>query len=343
MQAIRVHPPSPGSSGPWSETNTAPSSALRLDKDVPVPKPRRPGELLVRIRASTVIRDSLTWPETYAKEYAIPGHDFAGTIVSTAEGDESNAFKAGDEVFGMVHADRGSTWAEYALIKAEEACIKPKSLSWEQAAALPLSALTAYQALFTKANFTVPTFDEAWKKRNEAREVTEKSVLITGATGGVGLYLVRLGRLAGLHVCALTSSSARNRDFLSSLGADEVLETADLDESSARFDAIIDTVGGEILQKCWARVAKGGTLVSVDTASHDFVAEHQKAADRADVNAVWFIVEPSGADMQVLSMAIDLGVLQTFVARSMPLTEARAAYDQASRRSKERGKIVLVV
>ena len=109
MQAIRFHP-SPDPTTPYSPTNPAPASALILDTNIPIPQPSKPDEILARVKATTVVRDALTWPETYAHEYAIPGHNLAGTVAAVFSDDN---FKPDDEVFGMAHADRGSAWAEY--------------------------------------------------------------------------------------------------------------------------------------------------------------------------------------------------------------------------------------
>lgn len=145
MQAIRVHPAPPESS-PYSPFNPAPSTALQLDHDVPIPRPSQPGELLVRIKATTIIRDMLTWPETYTHEYAILGNDLAGIVTEVFSPDSK--FKPGDKVFGMADVDRAATWAEYAVVKEHEVALKPTALTFAQAAALPLSAQTAYEALF---------------------------------------------------------------------------------------------------------------------------------------------------------------------------------------------------
>ncbi|KAL9071908.1 MAG: hypothetical protein Q9157_005292 [Trypethelium eluteriae] len=344
MQAIRLRPASPGQP-PYSPQNPAPSSALQLGNDVQIPMPTHAGELLVRIRAATVTRDELTWPEIYVTQSAIPGLDFAGTVVSTSSSNEESPFKAGDEIFGMVDTDRSSVWAEYAIVKVEEACAKPRMLSWEEAAALPLSALTAYQALFDKAGLPRPTFGDLRNRSHNVQETTGRRILITGATGCVGIYLVQLAKLAGNHVAALTSSDDRNRDFLLSLGADEVVETGNLGKDIRTYDAIIDTIGGKILEMCWSRVTLGGNLVSVESSSFGFDQKHrQTSADpREDVRAVFFIVKPSRARLEEISQAIDLGLLRAFVAESFPLMDAQLAYDQCKRRSSGRGKIVLTI
>lgn len=337
MKAIRLHS-SPDRSQPYSITNVAPSSSLVLDNNVPIPKAVSPGEILIKVEATTIIRDALAWPETYAREYIIPGNDFAGTVIGV---NESSCFKPGDEVFGMTSAVRAGTWAEYAVVMENEAALKPKSLDWAQAAALALSGLTAYQALFNQAQIVLSKLENL----KEQKPQKNTKLLVLGASGGVGLNIVQLGRLAGLHVVAATRSNARNADILKRLGADETIEFKDLSEGGRIYDAIIDTVGGDVLKSAWSVVKEAGVIVSVESLSYDFAEEHRKldlARGCEDVRAVWFIVSPSKQDLEQLSAVCDAKLLETFVAKVVPLAETRTAYDESSTTSIARGKIVLI-
>src|SRR5271155_3054463 len=161
MQAIRIH--QNPSATPFSAENPAPPSALVLDSDVPLPQISQPHEVLVRVRAASVTRDELTWLESYRSEYPILGHDFSGEIISiypqdnSTHGDLATRFHPGDEVYGMTDATgRGSTWAEYAVVRVNEMALKPKHLDWVESASVPMSALTAWQALFDKAGLPPP-------------------------------------------------------------------------------------------------------------------------------------------------------------------------------------------
>ncbi|KAJ5774392.1 hypothetical protein N7457_009288 [Penicillium paradoxum] len=348
MEAIRVHP-APPSEEPYSPTNPAPSSALHKDK-IPIPTPTAANQLLVRIKATTIIRDMLTWPETYHGPYAIPGHDFSGTVESTSP---TSPFKPGDAIFGMAHADRASTWAEYALVLTSEVAPKPPNLGWEEAAALPLSAQTAYEALFVHAGLALPLALGAAEAEPEKEdqedgrgaEKLEKRVLITGAAGGVGIYLVQLAARAGVHVVAASGSVRRNGEFLKSLGADEVVEYAGLGEiGEKRFDVIVDCVGGDLLASCWGFVKDEGTLISVDSASFDFVAVHEELGLKKDgVKALFFIIQGSGETLRVLGDLAARGELRSFVAASFGIDRVREAYDYANGRFEGRGKVVLTV
>lgn len=348
MEAIRLHPNDGDPSSPYSEVNPAPSAALIFDHEVPVPQPQKPGDLLVRIEATTVVRDALTWPETYHKEYNILGNDFSGTVVSFSGDPQHLLFKPGDEVYGMTAASRAGTWAQYAVVSAEEACLKPRSLTWAEAAAVPLSALTAYQALFEKAGMVPPDFSKISETLgSHSGDVRERKgrLLVNGAAGCVGIYAVQLGKLADLYVVAATRSGVRDEEFLKQLGADEVVEYGDLIRTPREFEIIIDTVGGKGLETCWSLIGEGGTLISIDSASYDFVQRHRNsglAGGREAVKALFFIVAPSRTALEQLAKALDSGLLKPFVARVMPLADARQAYDHSSNAPAERGKVVLV-
>ncbi|KAJ5911517.1 uncharacterized protein N7473_000820 [Penicillium subrubescens] len=338
MQAIRVHPAQPPTP-PYSPSNPAPSTSLHLD-NIPIPHPTKPGELLIRIKATTIIRDMLTWPETYAHPYIIPGNDFAGTVVEIFLSGEESTFKIGDEVFGMVHADRPSTWAEYAIVLESEIALKPKGIEWEGAAALPLSGMTALEALFDHAGLSLlEEGDVEAQKENEKKEV-----LITGAAGGVGIYLVQLAATTGLRVIAASSSNARNGEFLQEIGAHEVIEYSALEDVKNRFDIIVDTVGGETLARCWRYVKEGGSLISVDSGSFNFVEEHGKrGVGRDGVKGLFFIVRGSTRSLHALAELVDRGELKAFVAGVYPIEKVREAYDFANGRFTGRGKVILTL
>ncbi|CBF86669.1 hypothetical protein AN2351.2 [Aspergillus nidulans FGSC A4] len=339
MKAIRLHPNS-DEKHPYSSSNPAPASALHLDT-IPIPKPGASGDLLVQIKASTIIRDTLTWPETYEREYITPGHDFSG-IVAEVYNKESK-FQVGDEVFGMLATDRPGSWAEYAIVLEGEVALKPSILTWEVAAALPLSGMTAYEALFVHAGVAVPGDEQALRnfreradlRNEEGKNEHGKRVLITGAAGAVGL-----------HVVAATSSNQRNAEFLRGLGADETWEYTALQGDAHRnaYDIVIDTVGGQPLVNAWGWVRDGGNLVSVDSSSFNFVEEHTgRGIARDRVKALFFIVEGSHQALNALSRFAELELLKVFVLDVYPLEKTREAYEIANGRLSGRGKIILSI
>ncbi|KAH8423226.1 NADP-dependent oxidoreductase [Aspergillus melleus] len=345
MQAIRVHP-APTGTTPYSPSNPAPSSALHLDSGIPIPKVSQPGEVLVRVKAASIVRDMLTWPETFTHEYAILGNDVAGIVTQVFSSDSK--FKPGDEIFGMADTDRGATWAEYAIVKEDEITLKPTSLTFAQAAAVPLSAQTAYEALFDHAGLSRPAVNDVKARlgdRRQGQEQEQQRVLITGAAGAVGVYLVQLAAaVAGVRVVAATSSNSRNAEFLRGLGADETVEYDMLERYQGAFDIIIDVVGGEQLEKCWTYVKETGVLVCVDSASFDFVNEHEKRGlSKAGVRALFFVVKGSTEGLGYLAELVDIGAIRSFVVDTYPLSKAREAYDLANGRYVGRGKFILSV
>lgn len=344
MQAIRVHPTSAPGSAAYSVSNPAPPSALSLDSNIPIPKLSKPGEILIQVKAASVVRHALNWPETYIKDYVIPGHDVSGIVVQVYDG--ASRFQPGDDVFGSAHPDLGSTWAEYAILNETELALKPKKFSWEEAAAVPLSALTAYQALCDHGGLTIPYTGIGNRQQETSSVDTARRVLISGAAGAVGMYLVQFSALVpNIHVTAATSSSSRNEALLKNLGSDDVVEYNQLSETG-NYDIIIDTIGGSVLAGFWKMIRKTGILISVESSSFDFVDEHNKHGLRKgkeDVKALFFIYKPNGEILHQLARLADLELLKPFVAATYPMAEATKAYEHANQRFAERGKVILTV
>ena len=328
MKAIRV-PRSSAGGLPYSSANPAPLETMKLEDAIEKPHPG-PGQYVVRMKASTVIRDSLTWEELYHEPPAHMGNDFSGIVVESHSPEQD--LKVGDEVYGMTSAHRGGTWAEYAIVTSEEISPKPTHLSWEEAAALPLSALTAEQALFEKAGLSLTA------------SVT-KRVLVTGASGGVGNYVVQFAAIAGYQTVAVSSSNARNEAFLKSLGASETVEYGMLCNIEP-VDVVIDTVGGSNLAACWTAIKPDGIIVSVDSHSYTFAEEHAKQGltkGKDSVRTLFFVVEPSRQSMERVSRFVSENGIKGQVAKVLQLSQAREAYELASSREIGRGKVVLTV
>jgi NADPH2:quinone reductase len=172
-----------------------------------------------------------------------------------------------------------------------------------------------------------------------------KRVLVTGAAGAVGMFVVAFAAAAGNHVVAATSSNARNEKFMRSMGAMEVVEYSQL-ASRDKFDVVIDTVGGEVLANCWKIVRDEAYLISVDSASWNFVEQHKKSglsAGREGAHAKFFIVEPSRDSMKRISAAVETRGIKGLVAKMLPFDQAREAYELSATRGYGRGKIVLVL
>jgi NADPH:quinone reductase-like Zn-dependent oxidoreductase len=308
MKAIRIH----GRGGPDH----------LIYEDAPEPHPG-PGEVLTQVAASGIIFNELKWDETYQTDAGeprptpIPGRDLCGVVAEVGSG--VNNFDVGDAVYAMLGYGRDGAEAEYSIALPSELAPKPRTLDAVQAGAVPLSALTAWQGLFVHANVT-----------------RGQRVLIHGASGGVGTYAIQLAHWAGAHV--LATASARNIEFLASLGADEIMDYAGtpFEEVVHDVDVVFDMVGGDTLTRSWEVLRDGAILVSVVS------PPPREQASRPGVRFDWFIVEPSGAQLGQIGELIDAGQVRPIIEQVYPLAEARQAYE-AGIQGHPRGKIVLSI
>src|ERR671934_93435 len=218
MKAIRIH----GRGGPDH----------LLYEDAPQPHPG-PGEVLVRVYAAGIIANELKWDETYQttagspRALPIPGRDLSGVVEEVGPGVPGvTTLVKGSEVYAMLGYGRDGAEADYTIALPNELVPKPSTLDHVQAAAVPLSALTAWQALFDNAHL-----------------VAGQTVLIHGGAGGVGVFAVQLAHWAGAQV--ITTTSARNRDFLRELGANETIDytSTPFEEVVHSADVVCDMVG----------------------------------------------------------------------------------------------------
>lgn len=291
-------------------------------EDAPKPIPHR-GEALVRVMASGITPTELSWSSAYTARDkadrlpAIPGHEFSGVV--EAVGPDVTDVSAGQEVFALADFWRDGSDAEYVVIAASDLAPKPRTLDFVQAAAIPLSALTAWQGLFDYGSLA-----------------SGQRVLIHGAAGGVGTFAVQLAEWRGAHV--IGTASAGNLSFLHALGADEAIDyTAVRFEDVVRqVDVVLDTVGRDTLERSWPVVKRGGVIVT--TAG----AISQARASEYGVRGVSFIVEPSRQELMMIQQLIDRGVIRPVVAAVFPLAQACKAFERGIA-GHARGKIVLSV
>ena len=213
---------------------------------------------------------------------------------------------------------RDGAAAEYVIAEADELARKPQSLTSAEAAAIPLSFLTAWQALFTHAQAT-PVM----------------SILILGASGGVGVLAVQLAKW--LEMSQITGTcSARNSEFVKSLGAHTVVDYS-CEKVEGVFDLVLDCVGGKARDECWHNIKEGGTLVSVAEPVPDGIKTRLKG-----VNSVFFIVKPSGEQLAKACDLIEKGDLSPVVDCCFPLEDGAKAFEVLGQRH-SRGKIVLTL
>jgi NADPH:quinone reductase-like Zn-dependent oxidoreductase len=300
-------------------------------EDAPQPSPG-PGEVLVRVYAAGIIANELKWDETYQTKAGspltlpIPGRDLSGVVAEVGPGvpevPRVTTLIKGSEVYALLDYGRDGAQADYTVALPNELVPKPSTLDHVQAAAVPLSALTAWQALFDHAHLAAG-----------------QTVLIHGGAGGVGVFAVQLAHWAGAQV--ITTASARNRDFMRELGvgANEIIDytTTRFEAVAQGVDLVFDLVGGDTLQRSWQVIKPGGVLVSVVSPPPPAAV-----AKEHDVRFAWFVVEPNRDELIQIGALIDAGQLRPIIDTVFPLAQARQAYEQAAK-GHTRGKIVLQV
>src|SRR5262245_36137819 len=306
MKAIRTH----GRGGPEQ----------LFFEDAPLPE-LRSGDALLRVRATGITPAELTWDETYQNADGtpripgIPGHEVSGVVDRMAA--DVTDFQRSDEVYGLADFPRDGAAAEFAAVRVANLALKPRRIRHAQAAALPLSGLTAWQALF-----------------EHARLMAGQSVLIHGGAGGVGSLAVQLARWQGARV--LATASARDMAFVRSLGADDVIDyhATPFEEVLREIDVVLDTIGGKTRERSWRVLRKGGVLVTLVSPIPTGVAEQH------GVRAVFFIVSGNRGQLDQISTLVDEGKLKPVIAEVLPLARAREAFERGAEVHSP-GKIVL--
>jgi NADPH:quinone reductase-like Zn-dependent oxidoreductase len=243
---------------------------------------------------------------------AVLGKDVSGTV----ELSRANDIAEGDDVFGYV---AGGGYAEFAIASADTIARKPAGLSHEQAAALPVAGMTAWQALFDRG-----------------RLERGQTALIAGAAGGVGHLAVQFAKLAGARV--IGTGSSRNRDFVLGLGADEYVDYTEQDvgQTVSGVDVAFDTVGGDTTQALVSTVGEGGILVTIANAPPD------EAARAHGVRAELLVMSPSSEQLSRIAELVAAGEVRVEISQVLPLAEVQQAHE-LSESGHTRGKIVLTV
>ena len=292
-------------------------------EDVPVPTPKD-DEILVKVFAAGVNSfDGTLRSGKYAKGDKgtqlpwHPGYDIAGVVEKV--GAKVTKFKTGDAVYAMIHILKGGGYAEYAVAKESDAALKPATINFVEAAGAPSVALTAWQAVVDKANVQ-----------------SGQTVLIHGASGGVGLFAIPTAKIRGAKVFATASTA--NQDFLKQLGADVAIDykTQKFEDVAKNVDVVIDGVGGETLRRSYPIVKKGGIIVSLS----DNVDKAQ--LDKYGIRGLSEVVQNNGVELAQIGKLIDEGKIKVVVSETFPLADASKAQAKADM-GHTRGKIVLKV
>jgi NADPH:quinone reductase-like Zn-dependent oxidoreductase len=282
-----------------------------------------PGEALIAVHAAAITFAELTWDLSWTTQDGadrtpvIPSHEMSGTVVDP--GDGVTGLAAGDEVIGLVGFDRDGAAAEYVAVPAASLAAKPPSVSHQQAATLPLAALTAWQALVDHA----------------ALEPGEQ-VLVQGGAGGVGIYAVQLAAILGGHVTAIGRSA--DAKFVRGLGAERFIssDAGPSGEAAGGLDVVIDTVGGAALDGSYRLLREGGRLVTLGA------PPDQELAAKYGVNAMFFVVKPDPGELAGLADMTGERRLKTVISQTFPLAEGRRAFE-SGRHPRPPGKTVLAV
>ncbi|KAL4963857.1 NADP-dependent oxidoreductase [Aspergillus stella-maris] len=299
---------------------------------VPTPTPEpNTTEHLIKVQAISPCNGELLWPPHFPPSQTrtfIPCPDFAGTVVSAPD---DSPFQPESEVYTRANYLRNGAGSEYTLATTDELALCPKGLSWAERAAIPLSSLTAWQALFVHCE--IGGIDSGnWKK---------KKVLVTGASGGVGAWVVQLAKLVGAKV--IGTCGGDNVGFVKGLGCEEVLDYRATDMKTwaegleERVDVVIDCVGKKSLADAWWAVKDGGLMLSI------FQSPNTARPDECevkDVKDIFFIMEPNGEHLAAITKLVEEGKCRGFVDSVYPLEKFEEAFEKVGT-GHAKGKVVV--
>ena len=298
---------------------------IMKDIDKPIAKEN---EVLVEVKAIGVnpvdykVRaneEALTWI-CGEERPVIVGWDIAGVVV--AVGDNVTTFEVGDTIFGMVNfPGRGNAYAEFVASPEDHLAKIPSTISFEEAAATTLAALTALQVL-------------------ETRVKKDDRVLIHAGSGGVGHFAIQIAKALGAYV--ITTSSAKNKDFVMSLGADEHIDyrSQAFEEVATNIDFVLDPMGGEVLLKSIQLVKKGGSIICL-LAKH-VTEEVLEQAGKQHINVSPLLVQSNGEDMNTLKNLLESGALKPHVSKTFPFENMGDAHLQLES-GRTIGKVVVTL
>ncbi|MEC1525638.1 NADP-dependent oxidoreductase [Neobacillus niacini] len=304
-------------------------------------------EVLAEIHAASInpidfkIRDGKVKLLVKYKMPLILGNDFSGVVAKV--GAKVTRFKVGDEIYARPRKSKIGTFAEYIAIHEDDIALKPKNLSFEEAASIPLVGLTSYQAL-----------------TDILRLQKGQKILIQAGAGGVGTFAIQLAKLMGAIVATTASEAGAN--LVKSLGADEIInyKTEKFEEILKNYDAVFDTLGGETLEKSFEVIKSGGKIVSVSglpnarfgkeygsgffktllfsAASHKLTALEKKH----NVQYTFLFMKPSGEQLRIIANFIETGKIIPIIDRSFPFENAQKAMEYAES-GRAKGKIILKI
>ena len=295
-------------------------SVLELN-DIAIPTPAE-NEVLIKVKAAAVnpvdwkIREGYLQPMLNHSLPLTLGWDVAGEVV--AAGAQVTNLKMGDAVYSRPNIAKNGSYAEYMTAVADEVAVKPTSLSWQEAAGVPLTGLTAWQSLYELTNV-----------------LASERVLIHAGSGAVGQFAIQLAKLRGAYV--YTTTSAKNTDLVLGLGADQAIDYHQEDFSELKdLDIVFDTIGGETLANSWATLKQGGRLVSIAAnPSEEIAAKH-------GVSAFFCFVQPNSEQLNEITKLADAGRFKVNIDSEFPLDQVAQAHAR-SETGRAQGKIIINV
>jgi NADPH:quinone reductase-like Zn-dependent oxidoreductase len=283
-------------------------------------------QMLVRCHASSV--NPIDWKIRQGMLKLLTGTNFPKGLgfdvsgVVEAIGDRVTQFKPGDEIYARIDQLSGGAYAEYVAVSEKVAAIKPSNMSHEEAAAVPLAALTALQALRDQGNI---------KK--------EHNILINGSSGGVGTFAVQIARVYDTQITGVCSSD--HLELVRDLGANMVIDYTqqDFTETGFQYDIIFDVVGNRSFAECAKSLTPGGVYITTQPTPKAFV-QNLAAVFRPQKQAKSMIMQPSGKDLAFLTELIEAGKIRAIIDRTYPLANLAEAHTY-SQEGHATGKIVI--
>ena len=308
--------------------------------ELPVPTPNPSSdEHLIRIHAASICAGELLWAQLYphpslSLKEAIPCTDFAGTVMTAPS---TSPFRPGDAVYARTHYGRPGNARDYTIAQTSELAHAPLRLSWTEAAAVPVSAETAWQALFVQAGLPPP------RNLHPEPSLAGTRILVTAASGSVGAWAVQLAHAYGAHVVG--TCGPRNLDFVRSLGAAEVLDYTTVDvrawgaAADPKIDVVVDcSTSSKSLADTWFCVKDGGVLLSIYQPP-ETVRPAEEESIAKNVRHAFFIMQSDGSQLEKVSALLESGACRPVVDSVWPLQR----YEQAFARVGAghcRGKVV---
>ena len=286
-------------------------------------------QLLVKVHASSV--NPIDWKMRQGKLKLITGNrfpmvlgfDVAGEVVEV--GEAVTRFQRGDQIYARLDQITGGAYADYAAVSETVAALKPTTMTYEEAAAVPLAAMTALQAL-----------------RDEGKLDVGQTVLINGASGGVGTYAVQLAKILGAAevtaVCSL-----KNGGLMKSLGADRVIDYTqqDFTQGSSHYDIVFDVVGNRSLAECKSVLQPNGVYITTQPYPSNYLQSFLTAFLPGQKYKV-ILLRSKGSDLAYLAEQIELGKLRSVIDRTYPLSDIAAAHEY-SEAEHTIGKVVITI